>query len=331
MQRPIIDLHCDLLLYLQDDPGRTPFDTLVRCAIPQMRSGHVKVQVMALFTETAKGCAELGVRQADIFKVLPNRYPEQFELVQTGNAMNLALASDKIGIIAAIENASIFAEESDTFEQIVDRLHSIIGRIGRPLYIGLTWNGENRFGGGAQTQVGLKEDGRRLLDWLQGRKIAVDFSHASDRLIEDILRYIDEKKLQIPLMASHSNFRSVADMPRNLPDELAKEIFKRKGVIGLNFVRSLLGEGGNQAMIAQLERAIDLGGEGNICFGADFFFEGDLPKASLLAASPEGRFYPEFADSSCYPQVLSLWKDELFISDEVLEKIAHRNLLRFMS
>ena len=331
MQCPVTDLHCDMLLYLQHDDGRTPFDTCVRCAIPQMRNGRVKMQIMALFAETEKGSAELGLKQADVFKVLANRYPEDFEQVQTADAMSHVLLSSKIGIMAAVENASVFAEESDSFEQVIDRLHGIIGRVGKPLYIGLTWNNENRFGGGAYTQVGLKEDGKRLLDWIQGRKIAIDFSHSSDVLVSDVLSYIDEKNLHIPVMASHSNFRTVANMQRNLPDELASEIMRRNGLVGINFVRSFLGDGGSRALIAQLERALDLGGENQICFGADFFFDGDLPKSSALSASPEGWFYPEFSDSSCYPQVMALWKNELFLNDEALEKIAYRNLLKFMT
>jgi len=296
-----------------------------------MRRGRVKMQVMALFVETEKGSAEQGVKQADVFKVLANRYPDDFELVQTSEALSQVLLSNRIGIMAAIENASSFAEESDSFEQVIERLYGMIGRIGKPLYIGLTWNTENRFGGGAHTTVGLKEDGKRLLDWLQGRKIAIDFSHASDMLTRDVLAYIDENKLNIPVMASHSNFRSVANMPRNLPDELATEIIRRKGIIGINFVRSFLGDGGNNALIAQLERAMDLGAENQIAFGADFFFDGDLPKSSLPGASPEGWFYPEYSDSSCYPQVIALWKNDLFIEETTLEKIAYRNLLKFMA
>ncbi len=331
MQYPVSDLHCDLLLYLQHDVGRTPFDTRARCAIPQLRHGHVKVQIMAVFAETEKGSAEQGIKQADVFKVLANRYPDDFECVQTADAMNHAMQSNKIGIMAAIENASAFAEETDSFDQVIDRLHGIIGRIGKPLYISLTWNGENRFGGGAHTQIGLKEDGKRLLDWMQGRKIAIDFSHASDLLANDVLHYIDEKNLSIPVMASHSNFRSVTNMSRNLPDELAKEIMRRGGIVGMNFVRSFLGgEEGNRALIAQLERALDLGGENQVCFGADFFFDGDLPKSSQAGASLEGWFYPEYSDSSCYPQVMSLWRDELFLTEETLAKIAYRNLLQFV-
>ena len=107
MQCPVTDLHCDMLLYLQHDDGRTPFDTCVRCAIPQMRNGRVKMQIMALFAETEKGSAELGLKQADVFKVLANRYPEDFEQVQTADAMSHVLLSSKIGIMAAVEKSRL--------------------------------------------------------------------------------------------------------------------------------------------------------------------------------------------------------------------------------
>ncbi len=33
------------------------------------------------------------------------------------------------------------------------------------------------------TQVGLKEDGRKLLDYMDGKRVAIDLSHSSDALV----------------------------------------------------------------------------------------------------------------------------------------------------
>jgi membrane dipeptidase len=84
-----------------------------------------------------------------------------------------------------------------------ERLEQIINTVSRILYIGFTHHAENRFGGGNNSKVGLKEDGKKLLQYLNGKKIAVDFSHASDALARDILDYLSDHNLEVPILANH--------------------------------------------------------------------------------------------------------------------------------
>ncbi len=59
----------------------------------------------------------------------------------------------------------------------------------------MTHHTENRFGGGNFSEVGLKEDGKVLLDYLTDKNIVIDLAHTSDALAFGILNYIDHKKL----------------------------------------------------------------------------------------------------------------------------------------
>lgn len=280
---PVADLHCDLLLYLATD-GRTPYNPESRCSIPQMRDGGVRFQALPMFTETNPHSSLQGKKQAAIFAKLPSLYPE-FGFV------NEALDT-QIAIQVAIENASSFCAEGDNLQEALKWLERFPHK---PLYISLTWNSENRFGGGALTDVGLKEDGRALLDFFSGKNTAIDLSHASDRLAEEIFMEIDKKRLNLRVIASHSNFRAIADVPRNLPDHLAQEIFRRGGVIGLNFVGRFIGPSYDK-IFDHIAHGKKLGGEKQLCFGADFFFDHDLPVLR------EWSFFDELSDSSCYPK-----------------------------
>ena len=71
-----------------------------------------------------------------------------------------------------------------------------------------------------------------LIDYLSDKKIAIDLAHTSDQLAHDIFNYTAQRNYKIPILASHSNFRSVYPNNRNLPDELVKELIARKGLIG---------------------------------------------------------------------------------------------------
>jgi microsomal dipeptidase-like Zn-dependent dipeptidase len=74
---------------------------------------------------------------------------------------------------------------------------------------------------------------------------------------------------------------------------------------------------------------LKLGGEKQICFGADFFHDEDLPLA--FRKPPDVVFFPEYSDASSYPKLLDLWKMHLGINDEVLENIAYKNLKNFLN
>ena len=332
MPTPVADLHCDLLLYLERGYDRTPHDLAARCSVPQLQAGHVVLQVLPIFVETEKGSTQRGLAQAEVFKVLANQHPDDFEHIQSVERLDSSIGNHRIGIVAAVENASSFAEEEEEFQVALDRLIHFIGKVGRPIYISLTWNTENRFGGGALTTVGLKEDGRRLLDFLHNKRIAVDLSHASDALAYDILDYLQQQNLRVPVLASHSNMRCVWNAPRNLPDELAKEIVARNGRVGFNLVRSFVGDENiptEQALIAQLEAALAIVGENHLALGADFFYEKDLPKDSQRREDG-GYFYREFEASDCYPRLLSLWQNSLGLSDETVRRLAYQNIHSFL-
>ncbi len=327
---PIADLHCDLLAYLNSNENHTPYDPQVRCSIPQMHAGRVRFQVLAIFAQTRKGSSQHGLDQAEIFKVMAHQHPNELETIQTPEKFAKILETQKTGIVAAVENASAFWEEDEAMQEGQNRFLQLFGKVGRPLYVSLTWNGENRFGGGAETQVGLKEDGKRLLEFLQGKQIAVDLSHASDTLAHDIIETIMVNSLDIPVIASHCNTRSVQGSPRNLPDEILQEIFRRRGLVGLNFIRAFVGEEGLEALSRHLETIFRLGGENHVCFGADFFYDGDAPKVTL-GRTEEGFFFPELESSDCYETILSHWQSNLDLSDQVISKLAYRNVSDYIS
>jgi membrane dipeptidase len=320
----IADLHCDLLWYLSLDAKRSAYDPTVRCSISQLQEGNVKIQTLPIFTETEAHSVKKGEHQANLFKYLPRNYPGIFHLIKREEQI---APLDRIGIIPAIENASAICSEKEDLDHALERLTALQRKIGKVLYISLTWNQENRFGGGNQTNIGLKPDGERLIDYLAMKGIAVDFSHTSDHLAYDMLNYIEKKALDLPLLASHSNLRAVTNFPRNLPDEIAKEVIKRNGVIGLNFIRYLVGQESPRFFVRHIEHLLKLGGEKNICLGADFFCIEDVPKENR---KPEDLlFFPSYHHAGTYGKVIELWKKELSLSDTTIKNICLSNFIRF--
>jgi membrane dipeptidase len=325
MEIPVIDLHNDLLSYLSYQPGRSPDDPASRSSYPLLSQGHVKVQTLAIFTVTGSKSVENGKIQVDQFQKLLSHYPTLF------SKYDFPLQAEKsIHVIAAFENASSFAAETESLSDAIKRLEGYLRAIGPLFYIGLTWDDENRFGGGNRTSVGLKEDGKRLLEWMSGKGIAVDLSHTSDKMAHGILNFIDQSGIDVPVIASHSNFRAISNYPRNLPEDIAKEIIKRKGLIGLNFFAPFIHNSDPSALLRHVEYALDLGAGDALCFGADFFCNSDFPHIMEKYQRSEA-FYPDLDNSSVYPLILELFGQKLRLNKEQLLKIASQNALRFLT
>jgi membrane dipeptidase len=322
MNYPIADLHCDLLSYLATVPGANPSaKDQIACALPWLKEGGVRMQVMAIYTTVEPGSMKLATRQAEIFSALL-RKEEKTLTAFDPQFLKSGSSAEQIGIIASVENASGFGHEKATWPEIYQQFDNILAKVGRLAYISLTHHTENRFGGGNYTEgVGLKEDGKRILDYMAGKQIPIDLSHTSDPLAEGILKHIDRHHLPIPLMASHSNFRAIWDHKRNLSEEFAQEIIQRGGIIGVNFLREFLDREVPERLFEHLLHGNRLS-EDAICFGADFFYTKNFPDKSRLPF-----YFPLAENAGKYPSILESLSQSL--NESQLRKLASENVFNF--
>ncbi|TPE45261.1 dipeptidase [Pontibacter mangrovi] len=324
---PIIDLHCDLLVYLTDVPNSDMNHVEeIGCAVPSLVAGNVKLQVMAIYSATGPGSTRYAGLQRDMFRQLAdadNCLTAVTDVPQLRQAMQ---QTGSTGMVAAIENATGFCEEDEPLEEGFKRLEKMIEVCGRILYISFTHHTANRFGGGNSSAPthGITTDGRMLLDYLHGRRIAVDLSHTSDALAFDILTHIDAENLDIPVIASHSNFRPVWPHERNLPDELTQEIVRRQGLIGMNFLRKFVNTEDPEALLQHIRYGFAHGAENAICFGADYFYFADEPDQSRYP------FYYKAHEQAgtSYAYLLDRLKAQL--PQEQLQQLAYGNALHFI-
>lgn len=131
----------------------------------------------------------------------------------------------------------------------------------------LTWNYENRYACGASSDQhrGLTEEGKELTKYLIDQGIILDISHLSDQGAEDLMTLTDA-----PIIASHSNVRSVCPRPRNLPEGLIRELIRRQGLIGINFFAPFVGENPQvEDLLRHMDVILGLGGEDVLALGGD--------------------------------------------------------------
>lgn len=323
MKLPIIDTHCDLLSYLAKVPdARADRTDDIACALPFLKQGNVKMQILAIYTDVYSGSMEMAKLQGQKFKQLLEDFKEDLCLANVEFLQRIT-EQDRLSVVAAIENAAGLASEKAPIQAAFDNLDALIKETGRIAYISLTHHTENRFGGGNYTEgIGLKADGKKLLDYIDGKKIAIDLSHTSDSLAEGILNHIDKGGLEIPVIASHSNFRGIWEHKRNLSDEFAQEVMMRGGIIGVNFLRAFLDNDEPTRILDHILYAFECGFEDQICFGADFFYTKDFPDKSRHPF-----YFPIVEDASRYPALLEKLADNL--TSGQLQKLAYQNAQSF--
>lgn len=322
---PVIDLHCDLLSYLTTVEGANPYkQDEIGAAVPHLQAGNVRLQVMAMYTDTKQGSTLQGLQQTKLYSDLGFLTHGFFSPINFADLKDGKwIPADGCQTLAAIENASAFCEESEPIDKGFERLEDIIAKCGPLAYIIITHHYENRFGGGNYTEVGLKPDGELLLDYLDGRRIPVDLAHTSDKLAYGILNYLDKKNLDVPVLASHSNFRHLHSHVRNLPDELVQELVQRRGLIGINFLRNYIHQRDPAVLFDHIRHGITMGASHLLAFGADFFYALNHPDPSRYPI-----YFPGQDNASVYQAILSealaRGNPESFCED-----IAYKNVVRY--
>jgi membrane dipeptidase len=140
--------------------------------------------------------------------------------------------------------------------------------------VGLTWNHNNVVACGASVSrtdddKGLSDYGREFIKECDRLGIVVDVSHSSDKTIDDVLSVSDRA-----VIASHSNFRKVCDVNRNLEKCHSDEIVRRGGFIGLNLCDAFVTHNKDvpyvsEMLLPHVQYALDNGYGDNLGFGFD--------------------------------------------------------------
>jgi membrane dipeptidase len=83
---------------------------------------------------------------------------------------------------------------------------------------------------------GLSSQGEGIVWEMTRRGIVPDVSHVSDDAVLHVLEVS-----RIPILASHSSARALCDHPRNLPDNLVREIARKDGLVMANSYPAFVG------------------------------------------------------------------------------------------
>jgi len=257
----VFDAHCDVVQAVCDrgvDLGRrqraTHFD------LPRAWRGGVGAQLFALFADPRRYPGEAAWRRTlELLRAMEGAAgarPRRLALARTGRQIRENLALGRVSALLGVEGAhGLGTAEARSVRARLDLLFERGLRC-----LGLTWNNSNALAGAAvDGGGGLTRLGREVVRACQRHGVLVDLSHASDATARDVLRLAR----RAPVFASHSNARALCDVPRNLPDELLREIGRGGGVVCASFypgfldARAFAAIEAGQARFAQRAEALE--------------------------------------------------------------------------
>jgi membrane dipeptidase len=233
--------------------------------------------------------------------------------IKTIADFNIAQVKNKIGAIMHFEGAGG-----------IDKDHQLL-RIAYHIglrSLGLCHANKNKFAAGVmfgdnkQFESGLSHLGRDLVIDAQSLGITIDVSHLNDIAFWDLLEVTKK-----PIIASHSNSRTIGKHLRDLTDDQLKAIQEIHGTVGINFGGIFLDATVTKETINNLtleifkkhiDHIVEVTDINTVAIGTDF----------------DGTTIPNcIKDVSDLPK---LWEYLLNsgYSKQDLEKITHKNLLR---
>jgi membrane dipeptidase len=144
--------------------------------------------------------------------------------------------------------------------------------------LSFAWNFRTPFADGLnarRSESKLPELGVQALEEMDRLGMIFDVSHLTDSNFWDVADV-----MKGPFIASHSNCREIADVARNLKDDMIVALADHKGVMGLNFGAGFVHR--ENATVATLvdhvDRIVEVAGIDYVGLGSDFDGVGRLPE-----------------------------------------------------
>ena len=253
-QRAIaIDMHVDTAqrlldedVDLQQELSDGHFDAV------RAKAGNLDAQFFSIWVEPQLfgGGGARAIKRADdqiaTVRALAEKHPETWLLATSADDIRRAVREGKIAALMGLEGGYAIDERIEN----VQRYYDLGVRYMSPAWsVSTSWAGSS--GDDAGRTRGLNEFGKSVVREMNRLGMMIDVSHVSDPTFWDIVN-----TSTAPVIATHSACRAIADVPRNLTDDMIRALAKTGGVVNVIFYPEHL-EPGWQSLKKKVDVEID--------------------------------------------------------------------------
>jgi membrane dipeptidase len=224
----VVDTHDDTTQRFLDgkfDLG--PHDAKGSIDIPRMREGNLSAIFFSIWMPskiTGSEAVDRALVQIDAVREQVRKHANDLVLATTASEIREAHKRGKIAALMGVEGGHMINSDLGVL-----RSFAALG----VRYMTLTHSGNDEWADSSTDKAvhnGLTDFGKGVVHEMNRLGVMVDISHVSDKTFYDALEVS-----KAPLFASHSSCRAICDAPRNMTDQMMKDLAAKGGVIQINY------------------------------------------------------------------------------------------------
>ena len=238
-----VDMHADTAQRLLDEQvdlqqqlGDGHFDAV------RAKTGGLDAQFFSIWVEPQLfgGGGAKAMKRADdqiaAVRALAEKHPETWVFATSATDIRSAAEQGKIAALMGLEGGYAIDDKLEN----VKRYYDLGVR-----YMSPAWSVSTSWAGSSGDEVGrtrgLNDFGKNVVREMNRLGMIVDVSHVSDPTFWDIVN-----TSTAPVVATHSACRALADVPRNLTDDMIRALARTGGVVNVIFYPEHLEAGWSQ-------------------------------------------------------------------------------------
>ena len=259
----LFDLHCDTIERMEE-LGEDMLTDKTQLSLKYLPQIEKWCQTFAIFIpDRYRGQDAVNYYEqvlAYLHKML-KKHSDIVEWADTADDIRRITGSHKCAALLSVEGGAVLAGKLENVEKLKKDGVKMMT---------LTWNGPNEIASGnVDPEMGFTPFGREVVREMERQNIIVDVSHLNDKGMGELMGFATK-----PIIATHSNLRSICSHKRNVTEEMFRYIVEHKGLCGLNLLHGFVSDEPMKDSKAELfrhvYRMLELGGEDVIACGSDF-------------------------------------------------------------
>lgn len=224
----VIDTHDDTTQRLLDPK----FDLSVRhndgnIDIPRMKEGGLTAIFFSIWISSkilGPDAVKQALDQIDAVRETVRKHPNDLLLATTAADVREAKKQHKIAALIGVEGGHMMGNDLSVL-----RTFAALG----VRYMTLTHMDNNEWADSSTDKPahnGLTDFGKDVIREMNRLGMIVDIAHVSDKTFYDAL-----ETSKAPIFSSHSSCRALCNAPRNMTDDMMRDLAKHGGVIQINY------------------------------------------------------------------------------------------------
>ena len=195
--------------------------------IPRMKEGGLGAIFFSIWIPskvTGPEAVNRAMTQIDAVREQVRSHPKDLLLATTAAEIREARKQGKIAALMGVEGGHMINSNLGVL-----RSFAALG----VRYMTLTHSGNDEWADSSTDKPahnGLTEFGKDVVREMNRLGVMVDISHVSDKTFYDVL-----ETSKAPPFASHSSCRAICDAPRNMTDQMMKDLAAKGGVVQINY------------------------------------------------------------------------------------------------